>query len=103
MYSRLTSFVKEAETIVPYYRHMDGMGNRIRILRESKRLTQSALAKQVGVTRAAIAQWEASDHVDIKLQPWLKLLEVLSADPHWIVFGPSKLKPGTPRQNADHG
>jgi transcriptional regulator with XRE-family HTH domain len=76
---------------------MTGMGNRIKILRESKGLTQTDVAIYCGVTRAAIAQWEAADHVDIKLQPWLKLLELLSADPYWIVYGANKPKQGMRR------
>lgn len=32
--------------------------NPIRVAREAKDLTQEALAKQVGVTKAAISKWE---------------------------------------------
>lgn len=80
---------------------MNGMGERIKMLRESKGLTQHDLAIQVGVTRAAIAQWEASDHVDIKLQPWLKLLEVLGADPHYLVYGPNSPKSGRQKRSDE--
>lgn len=97
MYSALTSVVKDPARGGLYNKHMNGMGNRIKVLRESKSLTQQDLAEAVGVTRAAIAQWEAADYVDIKLQPWLRLLEVLSADPYWLVYGPDRPKAGTKR------
>lgn len=102
MYSALTLRVKDAEASLLYNSRMDGMGKRIRTLRESKGLTQSQLADKVGVTRAAIAQWEAADHVDIKLQPWLALLEVLSVeDPAWLVYGPqNKLKQPPPARRG---
>jgi transcriptional regulator with XRE-family HTH domain len=87
MYSRLTSVVKDAASSKLYTSAMNKMGERIRTMRESKALTQEGLSDQVGVTRAAIAQWEAADHVDIKLQPFLKLLDVLSVDAHWLVYG----------------
>jgi DNA-binding XRE family transcriptional regulator len=99
MYRRLTLLVKEANKLPFYNNNMDGMGDRIKMLRESKGLTQQQLAEIVGVTRAAIAQWEASDHVDIKLQPWLKLLDALGADPHYLVYGPNRPKSG--RRSGD--
>lgn len=39
---------------------MNNLGNRLKELREEKNLSQRALAKELGISQAAIARWEAN-------------------------------------------
>ena len=66
---------------------METMGGRIRILREAQGMTQAQLAKAVGVTRGAVAQWELGIALNVRLQPFLRLCDVLRTDPHYLIFG----------------
>ncbi len=70
--------------------HMETMGQRIKRLRESRNWTQSKLSEAVGVTVAAISQWELDQTENIKLVPFLRLAAVLETDPHYLVFGPGR-------------
>jgi transcriptional regulator with XRE-family HTH domain len=63
------------------------MGQRIRRLREAKRLSQGDLAKHCGVTRGAVSQWESDTTKNIKLQIFLKLLDALKVDFQYLIFG----------------
>lgn len=63
------------------------MAERIRALREAQGMTQVALAKQLGITSAAISQWETGLVANIKLATFLRLCEVLHTDPHFLIYG----------------
>lgn len=93
--------VKDAEPLNPYAdRHMESMGDRIRTLREAKRLSQDQLAKLVGVTKSAVSQWEDSSTANIKLEPFLTLVDVLGTDPHYLVFGANRGPSTGPKRGA---
>lgn len=75
---------------------METMGERIRQLRQARRLSQSQLADQLGVTIGAVSQWEIGTTENIKLATFLKLCDVLVTDPHYLVLGPTRT------QEPDH-
>jgi transcriptional regulator with XRE-family HTH domain len=69
------------------YPPMETMGDRIRTLREARRLTQEQLGKLVGVSKSAVSQWEDGSTKNIKLVAFLALLEALGTDYEWLVYG----------------
>lgn len=77
-----------------YLHSMETMGQRIRQLRNSKKLTQLQLAKLLSVTKGAVSQWEAGDIANPKLHTALRLCEVLGTDIAYLVYGPGR-KPST--------
>jgi transcriptional regulator with XRE-family HTH domain len=64
------------------------MGERIRVLRESKGLTQEQLAAQLGVTKGAVHQWEKDLTKNIKNVTFLALSQVLGTTQEYLLFGP---------------
>ena len=66
---------------------METMGDRIRRLREGQNLTQLELAKECGVTKGAVSQWELGGTQNIKLKSWLKLLATLHTTAEYLVSG----------------
>lgn len=74
---------------------MDTMGDRIRILRESKGWTQGQLAARLtargaSVTFSAISQWERGETQNIKLPAFLALVDELGTTHEYLVHGPSE-------------
>lgn len=65
---------------------MSGLGKRIKSARELRNVSQEALGKVCGVSRAAVAQWEAETSAPTmdKLEP---ICEKLDADPVWLLTG----------------
>jgi DNA-binding transcriptional regulator YiaG len=98
-YSMLNGNVKYANEEVAYSNEMQTMGDRIRLLRQAKALSQSQLAERVGVTAGAISQWESGLTKNIKLETFLRLCEELGTVPHYLIFGPGK-QPGAGRKQA---
>lgn len=66
------------------------MGDRIRILRQARGLTQEGLGELVGVSKSAVSQWEDGSVANIKLKTFLALLEVLRTDHEYLVHGPER-------------
>ena len=54
-------------------------GDRLRVLRESRGLSQRALAVQVGCTGAAVSSWETESHVP-SLPQISRILDVFGRD-----------------------
>lgn len=79
--------VKDAGLAVAYALPMETMGERIRQLRIARGLTQPELGEICGVTKSAVSQWEDGTTTDIKLVPFLKLLDALKTDGHYLVYG----------------
>lgn len=75
---------KEREAVVE--RERLGFGDRIRRRRDELRLTQTDVANALGLTRAAIAQWEshATSPTVIAIKNLARVLEV---QPEWLLFG----------------
>jgi DNA-binding XRE family transcriptional regulator len=92
MYRTLTPHVKHSNARRPDNAAMQTMGQRIRTLREAQRMTQTDLAKAVGVSRGAVAQWELGIVANIRLQAFLRLCQVLRTDPQYLLFGSDRLR-----------
>lgn len=86
----LNYVVKDAGLKVAYAFPMQTMGDRIRALREARGLTQTQLGEYCGVSKSAVSQWEDGTTTDIKLVPFLKLLDALKTDGHYLVYGPDR-------------
>jgi DNA-binding transcriptional regulator YiaG len=66
----------------------ESLGTRIRTLREAGGLTQMDLAMAIGVTEAAVSAWETGNSLDLKLQTFLRILDVLGvAEPEYLIRG----------------
>lgn len=90
----LNCVVKDAGPAVAYAFRMETMGDRIRALREARGYTQTQLGELCGVSKSAVSQWEDGTTSDIKLVPFLKLLDALKTDGHYLVYGPDREPPG---------
>lgn len=60
------------------------------MLREAKELTQTQLGEKVGVTKSAVSQWELGQTSNIKLQTFLRLLDILGTKYEYLVFGAAR-------------
>ena len=66
----------------------ESLGTRIRTLREAGGLTQMDLAMAMGVTQAAVSAWETGNSLNLKLQTFLRILDVLGvAEPEYLIRG----------------
>ena len=74
----------------PYPLLVETMGDRIRLLRTARGLTQGELAKLCGVTTSAVSQWEIGSTANIKLKAFLLLVQALRTDFEYLVFGPER-------------
>lgn len=78
------------------------MGDRIRTLRSSRRMSQESLAEILGVTGSAVSQWEGGNTKNIKTETFLKICEFFSCDPFWLGLGDSHA-PDRPSPNSRQG
>ena len=63
-----------------------GIKDRIKQARENKQMTQSTLAKHLGISRTAITQWEAGITFP-SYEKAFDMAKLLSVRPEWIAFG----------------
>jgi transcriptional regulator with XRE-family HTH domain len=83
--------VKDAVPDVSYaLLAMETMGDRVRVQRNGRGLTQEQLGKLVGVSKSAVSQWEDGSTKNIKLATFLLLIEVLHTDANYLIWGNSK-------------
>lgn len=82
--------VQTANPALFYAEPMESMGDRIRLLRVARGMTQEQLAKSCGVTKSAVSQWEGGVIANVRLQTFLKLLETLQTDAHYLIWGPDR-------------
>jgi transcriptional regulator with XRE-family HTH domain len=75
---------------------METMGDRIRLLREARGLTQQQLADRCSVTKAAVSAWERGEAANIKLKTFLVLRDVLMTDFEYLVYGPDRAPESSP-------
>lgn len=80
---------------------METMGERIKMLRVAKGLSQAGLAAELQLTRATVHQWENGNTKDIKLANFLRLVEFLGTDPAYLIWGPDRQPPN--RSSASTG
>lgn len=67
---------------------------RIRFLREAKGWTLETLGKKVGAGKAAVSKWENDSDINIELDKFFKLADVLGIDPRELLTG--EPAPGRP-------
>lgn len=83
--------VKDAVPDVSYaLLAMETMGDRIRAQRKGRGLTQEQLAKLLSVTKSAVSQWEDGSTKNIKLATFLQLIDVLSTDANYLIWGDTR-------------
>jgi transcriptional regulator with XRE-family HTH domain len=70
-----------------YPSSVETMGDRIKMLRRSQSLSMEAMGKIVGVSAAAVAQWETGATTGIKPENFLRFCAYFGADPYWVCFG----------------
>lgn len=78
---------KNAEPADGYPEPMETMGDRIRMLRQAKGLTQEELGARVGVSKVAVSQWETGSTANIRLKTFLALVDELGTTPQYLIFG----------------
>jgi len=66
---------------------------RIREARKDAELSQLALAERVGVSRAAVSQWENGDTKGLRPENLLNTARVLNVRVEWLVFGEEPRRP----------
>ncbi len=71
-----------------YASSVETMGDRIRLLRQAKTLTQEQLGERIGVSKVAVSQWETGSTSNIRLKTFLALCDELGTSPHYLIFGP---------------
>lgn len=90
--------VKDAVPVVFYaFPGMETMGDRIKLLRDAKGLTQERLGELVGMTKSAVSQWEGGSTKNVKLETFLRLVEILQTDAELLIWGADRVpSPGAP-------
>ena len=80
--------VNHAKGTPPYpFELMETMGDRIRTLRESRTLSQEDMGKIIGISGAAVSQWESGATKGIRPENFLRFCAYFTVDPYWLVFG----------------
>jgi len=79
--------VKHAVHAYDYAYGMETMGDRIKLLRQARNLTQEQVAKACGITKSAVSQWENGLTSNVKLPTVLALVDVLRTDLAYLVYG----------------
>lgn len=77
------------------------LSDRVRSARRKASISQTELARRVGVSPSAVAQWEHPCGTQPSLQSVVRILEITGACPIWFLLGQS-VKSGRNRsENAD--
>jgi len=64
-----------------------GIGGRVKMLREAAGLTQSELARRIGIKPPSLWLIESGDTKTVKGATLMRLSEALNADPAWLSSG----------------
>jgi DNA-binding Xre family transcriptional regulator len=88
VYSMLNGIAQDAIEPSRYSPPMQTMGERIRLLRQARGMSQGDLSSKIGVTPGAISQWENGSTKNIKLETFLRLCAELGTEPQYLIFGP---------------
>lgn len=76
--------------------------DRIAIARKRARITQSQLAKRVGISRQAILQWEKGDTKSIDGANAARAAHAMNVDPLWLTTGEGKQPIGVEEEPRDY-
>ena len=63
------------------------IGERLKFIRKLKGMTQTQLAKAIGVDQSAISQIERGDSKGANAENLLKIAAVLQTNPQWLLTG----------------
>lgn len=74
---------------------IETIGERIRRCREALELTQQQIATAVGVSAAAVSQWETGDTKTLKSEYIFKVARALGKSAEWLVTGDGPEQPRT--------
>jgi len=77
------------------------MGSRIRDLRLGRKLTQEEMGQIVGISGAAISQWESDTTKGIKPENFLRFCAYFSVDPYWLAFGTEDAPKHPPKRRVE--
>lgn len=80
-------------------KQVSSVGERVRAAREAKEMSQLDVANLLGLSRAAIAQWE-SNTTSPSLFKTLEAAKILDVSPEWLAFG-SGATPGEVPEPSD--
>lgn len=69
---------------------MNTVGSRIKFRRRQLKLTQKDLAEYLGISASAVTQWE-KDATDPSSENLLRLSQVLTCKPEWIMSGKGEI------------
>lgn len=75
-----------AEKVEPHPK-MSGMGARIRMIRESKHLSQTDLADLAGMSQGAISAYERDAVDGVPLAHVMRIADALETTVQWIAYG----------------
>lgn len=78
---KVSNMADEAQTI----------GQRIREARQVYQVSQGSLAKRVGVSAAAVSQWESGDVRNLKPTNLLATARALGVNIQWLVYGSGRM------------
>jgi transcriptional regulator with XRE-family HTH domain len=88
------SIVKDTAQLIPYpIFPMETMGDRIRQLRVARGYSQEELGSLVGVSKSAVSQWELGATKNIKLETFLRVVEILHTDANYLIWGKDRVRP----------
>ncbi|PWV58865.1 helix-turn-helix domain-containing protein [Plasticicumulans acidivorans] len=77
------------------------IGERIRIAREAKGWSQLKLGEAVGVSRAAVSQWESGESKGLKPENLVAAARELGVDIEWLVTGTPDMREDRSRYRSD--
>lgn len=66
---------------------MKTVGERLRLIRLLKNISQQGLSDLIGISRSAISMWESGDTKEISAPNLLRTALALNVCPYWICFG----------------
>jgi transcriptional regulator with XRE-family HTH domain len=72
-------------------RTMKTIGERIRILRIARGLSQQDLADRLGITKGAVMHWETGRTKNIRNETMLALVRILKTDQEFLLYGPTRI------------
>lgn len=79
---------------------MTTLSERINAALEYRKMSQSELARRLGVTRQAVSLWCAAGTKDISATNAMLIAKELEVDPYWLVLGKGEMKP--PKRLEEH-